>query len=119
MAIRYSHDRSADAALEAVEAAPRPHHRLLHGVLGLERRAEHPVAVAGQLDPVPFQPQFQLLRTVRVGAAGRVGCYLGVCHTGWFLSVSGSPAILQHRRCPHRRIEDRDRAARSVVAGIG
>ena len=34
--------------LEAVECPPGPHERLLHGVLGLERRAEHAVAVAGQ-----------------------------------------------------------------------
>ena len=39
-------------ALEAVEAPPRPHQRLLHGVVGLERRAQHPVAVAGQADPI-------------------------------------------------------------------
>ena len=33
-------------------APPGPDHRLLHGVLGLEGRAEHPVAVAGQLPAV-------------------------------------------------------------------
>ena len=40
------------AALEPVERAPRAHHRLLHRVLGVERRAEHAVAVAGQLAAV-------------------------------------------------------------------
>ncbi len=39
-------------ALEAVEATPRAHERLLDGVLGVERRAEHPVAVAGELSAV-------------------------------------------------------------------
>ena len=43
------------AALEAVDALPGPHHRLLHGVLGLEARAEHPVAVAGQLPAVGLE----------------------------------------------------------------
>ena len=37
------------AALEAVERAPGADQRLLHRVLGLERRAEHAVAVGGQL----------------------------------------------------------------------
>ena len=41
----------AGPPLEAVERPPRPQHRLLHGVLGLEGRAEHAVAVAGQLPP--------------------------------------------------------------------
>jgi hypothetical protein len=35
----------AGAALEAVEPAPRAQERLLHDVLGVVRRAEHPVAV--------------------------------------------------------------------------
>src|SRR5205085_12376158 len=39
-------------ALEAVEVAPGAHHRLLDGVVGLEGRAEHPVAVASQLPAV-------------------------------------------------------------------
>ena len=38
--------------LEAVDAPPRANERLLDGVLGVERRAEHPVAVAGQLSAV-------------------------------------------------------------------
>lgn len=42
--------------LEPVVAPPGPHHRLLDGVLGLERRAQHPVAVAGQLGAVGLQP---------------------------------------------------------------
>ena len=42
-------------ALEAVVGAPGAHHGLLHGVLGLERRAEHPVAVCGELPAVPLQ----------------------------------------------------------------
>ena len=43
------------ATLEAVAAAPRAKQGLLHGVLGLERRGEHPVAVGGQLAPVGLQ----------------------------------------------------------------
>ena len=37
------------APLEPVVRAPGAHHRLLHRVLGLERRREHAVAVRGQL----------------------------------------------------------------------
>src|SRR5262249_17330122 len=40
------------AAFEAVEAAPRADERLLHRVLCLERRGEHPVAVRLQLGAV-------------------------------------------------------------------
>ena len=58
------------AALEAVEAAPRADDRLLDGVLGLERRSEHPVAVAGQLDAV-------LLELVRDRSRGSIG---HTCH---------------------------------------
>ena len=43
------------AALEAVVGAPGAHHGLLHRVLGLERRTEHPVAVGGELAAVPLQ----------------------------------------------------------------
>jgi hypothetical protein len=43
------------AALEGVETLPGPDHGLLHGVVGLERRAEHPVAVARELPPVDLE----------------------------------------------------------------
>ena len=42
----------ARASLEGVGGAPRPYERLLHGVVGLEGRAEHAVAVPGQLSAV-------------------------------------------------------------------
>ena len=42
-------------SLEVVEAPPGPQHRLLHGVIGVEDGAEHPVAVAGQLPAVLLQ----------------------------------------------------------------
>ena len=63
------------AALEPVEAPPGPHHRLLHGVLGLERRAEHPVAVAGELGAVRLQAvrQLALRRRPVHGAVRRRG----------------------------------------------
>ena len=54
-------------ALEAVDAAPGPHHRLLHRIVGLEARAEHAVAVTGQLPPVRLK-----LLLVRLGAGLRV-----------------------------------------------
>ena len=43
------------AALETVERLPGPYERLLHGVVGVEGRAEHAVAVAGQLTAVGLE----------------------------------------------------------------
>src|SRR5204863_9831466 len=40
------------ALVEAADAAPRAHERLLHRVLGVVQRAEHPVAVRLQLATV-------------------------------------------------------------------
>ena len=59
VAIRYSHERSAERPSKLSIALPGPHHRLLDGVLGLEGRAEHPVAVAGELPAVLLQVVFQ------------------------------------------------------------
>ena len=48
------------AALEAVVAAPGADERLLHRVLGLERRAEHAVAVGRQLGAVCLEAALEL-----------------------------------------------------------
>ena len=48
-------------ALESIEAPPGADQRLLDGVLGLEGRSQHPVAVAGQLRPVLLEPLLQRL----------------------------------------------------------
>ena len=48
------------AAFETVDSAPGADERLLHGVLGLERGAEHPIGVGGQLDPVLLELPFEL-----------------------------------------------------------
>ena len=48
------------AALETVEAPPGADKRVLHRVLGLERRAEHPVAVGGQLGAMLLEPLLEL-----------------------------------------------------------
>jgi hypothetical protein len=55
-------------AFEPIEAPPGAHQGLLNGVLGLERRAEHPVAVGGQLRSVLLEPQLD--GGVEVGRAG-------------------------------------------------
>ena len=52
-------------ALEVGQPAPGAHHRLLHRVLGVEGRPEHPVAVAGQLAAVLEQPRIELIRRGR------------------------------------------------------
>ena len=51
-------------ALEAVEAAPRAQERLLHGILGLEWRGQHPVAVRQEVRAVFVQlaPELAVLR---------------------------------------------------------
>lgn len=51
----------AGPPLERGVAPPGPHERVLHRVLGLEGGAEHPVAVPGQLGPVPLQPDVEVL----------------------------------------------------------
>src|SRR6185436_3587945 len=43
------------ATFEPVERLPGANHRLLHRILGLEGRAEHPVAVARQLTTVELE----------------------------------------------------------------
>jgi hypothetical protein len=58
------------AALEAVVAPPRAQERVLNRVLGLERRAEHAVAVAGQLGAV--------LLELELGGNGDVGHLLTI-----------------------------------------
>ena len=61
------------AAFEAVDGLPGPHHRLLHGVLGLEARAQHPVAVGGQLPAVRLEIHVDLSDPCMGIAGGGVG----------------------------------------------
>ena len=49
MAIRYSHAAQRAAALEPVQRAPGAKQGVLKRVLGVVKRAEHPVAVGLQL----------------------------------------------------------------------
>jgi len=49
VAIRYSQGPERRAALEATEVLPRAQKRLLHQILRLVERAQHPVAVHPQL----------------------------------------------------------------------
>src|SRR6266540_6235896 len=56
-------------ALEPLEALPRPEQRLLDGVLGLERRSEHPIRVGGQLDAMLLQQVLEVLGPPRGRAA--------------------------------------------------
>ena len=55
VAMRYSHERSADRPSKLSRLRHAAHHRLLHRVLGLEPGAEHAVAVRGQLPPVALE----------------------------------------------------------------
>jgi hypothetical protein len=56
------------AVVEAADAAPRAHERFLHRVLGGVQRAEHPVAVRLQFDPVG---RHQLLKGAGVRRSAR------------------------------------------------
>src|SRR5204863_2108642 len=69
-------------ALEAVDAPPGPHHRLLYGVLCLEARPEHAVAVAGELAAV-------LLEILRPDLAGDDGGPRWHCHWSVLAPPSG------------------------------
>jgi len=62
------------ATLELVVAAPGADQRLLHRVLGLEGRAEHAVAVAGELNPVQLERHGELGRD---GWGGVIACTCG------------------------------------------
>src|SRR6266511_3136737 len=52
----------ACSALEAIEATPGAQERLLYGVLRLERRGEHAVAIGGQLPAMLLEPALELFR---------------------------------------------------------
>ena len=54
-------------ALESIVRAPRADERLLDGILRLERRRQHPIAVAGELGSALLQPPFDLCRVRPVG----------------------------------------------------
>ena len=69
------------AALEVIEAAPCPEQRLLHRVLCLERRPQHPIAVPGQGSAVLLEGVFELART------NRDSCLLHEAHATSVLSV--------------------------------
>jgi hypothetical protein len=79
------------AALEPLEAPPCTEEGLLHGILGLERRAQHPVGVAGQLGPVLFEQRLQL-----GGAAPRQG-FLGWRDLGHAHDYMTGPRSQTHR----------------------
>ena len=55
--------------VKPVVAVPGAQQRLLHGVFGLKRRPQHPVAVPGQLAAVPRQPRVRRRRRTSSGAA--------------------------------------------------
>ena len=79
--------------LEAVVASPGADERLLYRVLGLERRAEHPVAVGGELDPVLLEAVLQF-GSGRLGRRGRLrhGCPCYVLGRGRRARLGRRPA---------------------------
>ena len=58
-------------ALEAIESAPGADEGLLHRILGVERRAEHPVAIRLELRPMLLELLLELAR-VGLDLEGRI-----------------------------------------------
>ena len=85
------------SALEAVVRPPGLEERRLHGVLGLERRTQHAIAVPGELASVLLQP---LLHRERSGGARA----LGGGHCGHLPRDGGDP-MLPRRPWPARRLQ--------------
>src|ERR687898_914839 len=52
----------ARTTFERVIALPRAQECLLHGVLSLEGRTEHPVRISGELGPVRLEPLLEVRR---------------------------------------------------------
>ena len=67
------------ALFEAVERAPSAHEGFLDRILGVERRAEHPVAVRGQLGPMLLELA-EVRRGRCRGLVHRQGCYASLRH---------------------------------------
>ena len=93
--MRYSQARNERAAVEALAAAPGAQERLLHRVLGLVERGEHPVAVHVQLAPVPLGDVGEG-RAVAGGRRGHEGSVVGT------RSLHGVVDFLQRSRCCRR-----------------
>jgi hypothetical protein len=55
------------------DAAPGPHQRFLHRVLGVVQRAEHPVAVGQQLVPVRRDQPVERAGVAAAGGGGEIG----------------------------------------------
>ena len=88
-------------ALQAVEASPRAHQRVLHGVLGIEGRAEHPATVSGELRAV-------LLEDARGGEAG--------AHRRAVTGSAHAPAAAARRAKSPKSVASRPRARRTPSA---
>jgi hypothetical protein len=41
--------------VELIETPPRPDHRLLHGIIGIESRAQHAIAMTCESRPMSFE----------------------------------------------------------------
>ena len=68
VAIRYSHERSGLAALEPVQRAPGSKQGVLDRVLGVVKRAQHPVAVGLQFAPERFHEPGERALVTRTGS---------------------------------------------------
>jgi hypothetical protein len=55
------------AALEPLEPLQGAKERLLHGVLGLERGAQHPIGVGGELGPMLLEVSVEVLDRDQLG----------------------------------------------------
>src|SRR5262249_8990754 len=105
------------ASLETVKRAPCAQQRFLHGVLSLERRAEHPVAVRGQLTAMALE----IFEGLRGGERGP----LHAPHTTTPLARTAPTAMTfgdgdgLYRRAPHASRTARQRIESEEESEMG
>ena len=95
------------APLEAVVAAPGADHRLLHGVLGLEGRAEHAVGVGDELRAMLREP----VSSSETGVVAIATSY-GPDPVTWRGSAMSFP---RQRRLDRRQVPDRREVMGKIV----
>ena len=103
------------AAVERVAAAPRAQERLLHRVLGLVERGQHPVAVDVQLAPVPLGERRERGLLAR-DRRRRLRCSVRSSSFDRFRGYESRPDLLDE---PAVAVRVAERHERAVVGALG
>jgi hypothetical protein len=110
--------------VEPIQPPPGTYQGLLHGVLCLERRAQHPIAVADQLDPDLLQPGIHPQRLARGRVTGAI-CSRARSHptsiSYWRRPRPGGRPLALHRQLLDgvRFRDQRPRRPATVEPGLG